>query len=225
VLLLSSSLQSGPPLSGRVVDPAGQPIAEAVVISSGVGFQGWATSIPDGTFQLPATGAYVSVRHPKLKTRLIATRELGQPALVQLDPAAEADFLRVPQCSGGSDASRSWVGPGLRIRRPRRGVKGPVHGEHDEHWYIGFGRETLHLVNGAFWHAGLPSERTLLDSPSISVRSWRSGPLVGLDLSGSTADGKRWCWLGAQMGSAIEYSDASPEAAAYFDRLLKTVCY
>jgi hypothetical protein len=57
------------------------------------------------------------------------------------------------------------------------------------------------------------------------VRGWEPGGIVGLDLSGRSKNVLRWRWIGAPVSSALSYEGAAPDDAAYFDRILETVCY
>ncbi len=88
------------------------------------------------------------------------------------------------------------MGGGLKVNPGRSRFKGPIYGEHDSHWYVTFGKDTLHIVDGYAWHAGLPLEEQLASSERVSVRSWEFNGMVGLDLSGATKNGMRWRWLG-----------------------------
>ncbi len=121
--------------------------------------------------------------------------------------------------------ARGWIGSGLRVKPPNGSYKGPVHGEHDAHWYIRSGRSTLHIVDGYAWHSGLPLESLLTSSVSLETRGWEFGQIVGLDLAGQTADGRRWRWFGAPISEAISYESATAVEAAEFDRIIDTVCF
>jgi hypothetical protein len=90
---------------------------------------------------------------------------------------------------------------------------------------VKIGNDVLHIVDGYAWHAGLPLEDWLTNAQSISVASWESGNIVGLDLSGQTKDGKRWRWLGAPMMTAVEYQGATPESADSFDVIMQSACF
>jgi hypothetical protein len=212
-------------LEGHVVDERGSGIEGASIIASGVGFDGWATSKADGSFHVSAAGAFVSVRRVGFKPRLIATSDLTtKPVRIQLT-RGDHTIGKVPSCASLPSGGRAWVGGGLRVNAARRRYKGPVNGEHDAHWYFNFDQNVLHIVDGHIWHSGLPLESTLAASNGIKVRGWVFGDIVGLDLSGETKEGKRWRWVGAPINNAVEYSNSSQEAAAYFDQLIDTMCF
>lgn len=120
---------------------------------------------------------------------------------------------------------KQWIGGGLKVNPGRSRFKGPVNGEHDSHWYITFGKDTLHIVDGYAWHAGLPLEERLASSETISVRSWQFNSIVGPDLSGRTKNGMRWRWVGAPVADAVEYSDTTQQSAEYFDSIIETTYF
>jgi hypothetical protein len=99
---------------------------------------------------------------------------------------------------------------GLWTQSPSKGVRFSIalQGEHDTHWYVRFGEQTLHIVDGYAWHAGLPLEGLLAGSTSVEVRGWEFGDAVGLDLSGQLSHGRRWRWVGAPLADAVSYEAA-----------------
>ena len=210
-------------MNGRVTDQTGAGIADATVVASGAGFNGWASTGPDGSFHLKAAGLFVSVRRAGMKARLLRTSELTEPVLIALDAAGDS-VRQMPACSSRFDVSKRWIGGGLKVNPGQSNFQGPINGEHDSHWYVTFGKDTLHIVDGYAWHAGLPLEERLASSDTISVRSWEFNDIVGLDLSGRAKSGKRWRWLGAPLAVAIEYTDATQESAEYFDRIIESTC-
>ncbi len=209
-------------LSGHVTDRSGTPIEGVTVITSGMGFNGWATSKANGSFELRATGAFVSFRHQLYKPLFVRTSDLTAPVEVRLDPIDETVWK--PKWCGSLFNNRARIGDRLRIDAGG-GYEGPVHGEHNTHWYVRRGGDQLHIVNGYVWHAGLPPERTLYQSEWISVRGWIFGDTVGFDLSGRSREGKYWRWVGAPLAEAIEYETSSRKVAGDFDKIIATMCF
>jgi hypothetical protein len=209
-------------VQGKVVDEVGNGIAQALVIASGVGFTGWGETKEDGSFELERAGAFVSVRHKDFKPRVVPTSALSQPLTLA---QADGTNWNVPVCDSMPEEGREWMGGGLRIREPMEGLRGPVSGEHDTHWYVDFERASLHVVDGYIWHAGVPMESVLTASREISARSWIYEDIVGLDLGGEANDGTYWRWVGAPVSSALEYNGASKAAAEYFDSIIATMCW
>ncbi len=210
-------------MSGYVTARDGAPIEGVSVVTSGMGFNGWATSNADGSFRLPATGAFVSFRHTDYKPLLVRSSGLTEPVRVQLDPNDDTVW-RVKSCSSLAGRGRGWIGSGLRVN-PGKSYKGPVYGEHDSHWYVQRRGDRLHIVDGYAWHAGLPPEQTLVQSENVSVHGWLFEKIVGFDLSGRNNEGKYWRWVGAPLALAIEYQTTSRESADYFDRIIATMCF
>jgi len=211
-------------VNGRVIDQTSVGVANATLVASGVGFNGWASTGPDGSFHLKAAGIFISVRHPGKKAQLLRTSDLIDPVQIELEEAGES-ARKMPTCGTSSSPGEKWIGGGLKVHPGRNHFKGPVNGEHDSHWYLTFGKGTLHIVDGYAWHAGLPLEERLAGSENTIVRSWEVEELVGLDLSGNTKDGKWWRWIGAPLSDAIEYTDVTHETATYFDRIIESICF
>src|SRR5262252_5277542 len=164
-----SAQQSSGQLCGTVVDESGSGVNDAQVVASGAGFLGWAATKVDGSFCVQHAGAFISVRHAGFDPILKPTSNMGNQIRIQLARATSAVKI-LPSCQSLPAERRGWIGGGLRIRPPRGRFKGPVNGEHDTHWYVRFRRQTLHIVDGYAWHAGLPLEGLLSASKSIEVR-------------------------------------------------------
>ena len=215
--------QSHADVCGVVVDDQGAGIEGAQVVASGVGFNGWASTNPGGTFCLKTAGLFINVRHTGFSPILERITAAGMPIRLRL-VKANASVRAMPDCRSRPNSGRGWIGGGLRIN-PQGRYRGPVNGEHDTHWYVRKGNQSLHVVDGYAWHAGLPLENLLSESQSIDVHGWEFGKIVGLDLSGRYQTGRRWRWIGAPVAAAISYEDATPDEAEYFDRILESVCY
>jgi len=203
LLLYLPTMAQSREMSGFITARDGNPIEGVTVVTSGKGFNGWATSKTDGSFRLSAVGAFVSFRHADYKPVLLQSSDLTAPVHVTLDRSDDTVW-KVNSCNSQPDKGLAWIGGELRIN-PGSSHEGPVYGEHDSHWYVHRGRDRLHVVDGYAWHAGLPLEETLVQSESISIRGWLfEKRIVGLDLSGHNSEGKYWRWVGAPLASAIE---------------------
>ena len=208
---------------GKVIDESGEGIEEALVVASGVGLRGWATTQRDGSFCVVDSGEFISARHAGFNPTLIASSALARDSRIRL-AKADAAVRTLPSCESFPAKGRAWIGGSLRVK-PAGRHKGPVHGGHDAHWYITFKGSSLHIVDGYAWHSGLPLESLLSSSSSIDIHGWEFGEIVGLDLVGQLRNGQRWRWLGASVAEAISYENASPEQAEYFDRILNSICF
>jgi hypothetical protein len=210
-------------MTGSVTARDGTPIEGVLVVTSGMGFNGWTTSKADGSFELFTIGEFVSFRHADYKPTLVRSSDLTNPVRLQLVPSDETVW-KLESCTSLPGKGRGWIGGGLRVNAGGNHT-GPVYGEHDSHWYVQRGSDRLHVVHGYAWHAGLPLEQTLARSESILVRGWVFDKIVGLDLSGHTSDGKYWRWVGAPVADAIEYETSSRNAADYFDKIVASMCF
>ncbi|MFN3326822.1 MAG: carboxypeptidase-like regulatory domain-containing protein [Bryobacteraceae bacterium] len=216
----------GQQLCGHVSSASGAPVPDARVIASGFGFQGWTKTNADGSFCVPhnpGRRTFISVRHLGFAPVLIPSSALTENPKIVMSQAGPT-VGRLEDCPASSLNEKGWAGTGLRVKAPRNKYIGPVHGQHDTHWYIPFGKQRLHVVDGYAWHGGLPSERLLISSKQIQVRGWEAGNIVGLDLAGVTEDGQRWRWIGAPLAFAVSYENASTKAAEFFDRVLHSLC-
>src|SRR5918999_1730227 len=74
-------------LCGVIVDENGSGIEGAQVVASGAGFNGWATTKPDGTFCLKSAGAFISVRHAAFSPLLERISSLTAPIRLRLAAA------------------------------------------------------------------------------------------------------------------------------------------
>lgn len=66
--------------------------------------------------------------------------------------------------------------------------------------------------------------RTMTEQTVVSRRAWSFKDVEGIDISGRTATGNYWRYIG-MYGEAIKYFDVSREAAEYFNGMLDAVCY
>jgi hypothetical protein len=84
-------------------------------------------------------------------------------------------------------------------------------------------RERLVMMEGHFASSGKPLDRLYLSSKEFDERLVKVGNAEWLDVRGKTSDGKRWRWVGGI--SFVSYEDVSDEAAAYFDKVIDSVCW
>jgi len=214
------------PVTAIVVDEAGQPL-RGVAVNAFMGDA--AVTGADGRFELktpwPTMRLVVDGYVPA--TRLTATvRTSGRVVLV----AARARPTVLPRC-GPQHSIKPGIGD-LRVPTfPKaRRSQGEDIDYQTESW-IYKGTELLHGW-GTMWSGGLPSPETLATLRSIEERDVRTptaggdDPFVGLiaDVRGVQPDGRRFRFVG-EMLETFHYRDASPEVAAYFDRMLDAMCY
>lgn len=72
--------------------------------------------------------------------------------------------------------------------------------------------------------------KSLLEQTILTQKQWSfadpnaSSDVTGTDTSGRHLNGNYWRYLGTP-GEAVSYSDVPQEAAAFFDKILDSVCY
>jgi len=157
-------------LEGRVVDQAGTFVSEALVIASGAGFNGGATTDKDGYFLLKEAGMFISIRKAGWEPQVKKNQNRSEVLVVLLQAAGEVPRV-LPQCPTELEARSKYIGGSLMVRPVKKKFKGPKFGEHDSHGTLSFDKATLHVFSGYAWHAGLPQESRLADSEQIEVRS------------------------------------------------------
>ena len=96
-LLALSAIAQRREMSGYVTARDGSPIEGVSVVTSGMGFNGWTASKADGSFRLPANGAFVSFRHADYRPLLVRSSDLTEPVRVQLVPTDETAW-KVKSC-------------------------------------------------------------------------------------------------------------------------------
>src|SRR5262249_45364030 len=101
-------------MSGYVTTRDGTPLEGVSVVTSGLVFNGWAASKTDGSFRLPAAGAFVSFRHAGYKPLLVRSLDVTEPVPVRLDPTDETVW-KVKSCRSLPGKRGAWIGGGLRV--------------------------------------------------------------------------------------------------------------
>jgi hypothetical protein len=91
----------------------------------------------------------------------------------------------------------------------------------NEIFYKGKQSQDMRISFGMIGFLGYPNVDALARSSSISSRFIGSPP--GRDVRGITTDGKLWRWI-LLPALELEYYEASPEAAAFFDAQIDGLC-
>ena len=93
---------------------------------------------------------------------------------------------------------------------------------------LGFGRKKNRAwLNGIFGPnstSGQVPREWLSASAEVNQRTWKFANLDGVDAKGKLANGNYWRYFG-MFGESIQYYNVPPEAAAYFDRVIDSVCF
>ena len=87
------------------------------------------------------------------------------------------------------------------------------------------GRSWLTFGTGPFWTWGLPATQTFKEMAHVAERDViLSSEVEAAEYRGTLPNGNRWRTI-TKFFESIEYYNAPPADAAYFDRIIDTLCY
>jgi len=209
------------PLTGTVSDAAGKPIAGVRV-----------TSWPVEDTRTNASGQYTLAKpHALVRFSLAGYRPvtkpwtgLGTPVIMQ--PAFERPQA-IADCPASVKMDKRQAGASLRMVLPRD-AKIKTSANTEDYSLLAVGRHTDWMIIGvgARWSNGLPEWKLFKEFVTFEERDITvDDPLVSIaDYSGMLRDGSHFRFIGL-LGQSIAYTDATVESAAYFDRILETLCW
>ena len=234
---------SGPSLSGRVVDPGGQPIAGAAVSSQLFYPTGGYTSVKtrtnqDGQFSLTADGKVIFVRKAGFVplTHMLA-RDERQVQLV-LEPLSQLKTLHVAGCQEtyGVDrevlSSHKFKPKGVTLYGEAHLYPVPNNAavEHQSDVDYGAhivsspkGRKNRMFIYWGFSYIGDYPDVHLFDNVVAFTERALSTAEDTEEIKGTLKNGHKFRWVGASLGSVF-YHDVAPQAAEYFDRIIDQGC-
>ena len=218
--LLPSSIRG---FEGRVITESGSPIQGAGVVlvrkgASEVDLGNFVTTDETGAFHLKRTPDAVFVQKEGYRPQLFRIDSISQRPLVVMQPLSAESMPAMPSCrepgsgerfvSAGFD-QRVIVGTESKIKQ--------TNGVDTGFTEISYDKNTMVISWGMGGIVNHPHISALAATIEMVVRN------AGSDISGTTADGKRWRWMFGRFAH-IEYYDASPEAAELFDRQIAGIC-
>jgi hypothetical protein len=219
-------------LTGLVKSTTGKPLIGVRVYSRGGNQSGalenfLTTTDENGQFKLAGHGEIVFIRaigHQPSAKRL----ESGVTHIeVILEETMGAEWL-IPTCPR-SFAPRTYLGldnNGYKLPIQSRNLTSKNRGSHDLVYTVHYkdSQNTEVLIYSLSWMTlGFPPEELILSSRDFSIRSFRRGDYVGIEVRGHTKDGKYWRFFGGD-GMEISYRNVSKEAADYFDEIIDGIC-
>jgi hypothetical protein len=222
-LSLSSSLAQSPmtlPYTGTVTNAAGQPIAGVHIVSS-----------PSEETRTDASGHYTlnkpldlirfSLAGYRPVTKLLSS--LTGPVIMQ--PAPERPRA-LAECSEVVKQDKRQVDMPLRVSLPRTAkVKAAIEG--DSHILaVGYHTDWMFHSSGPQWVYGLPDLKLWKQFIKVEERDITvdNKPVTITDYAGLLQDGAHFRFIG-MPGQSIAYTDATVDAAAFFDGILETLCW
>jgi hypothetical protein len=131
----------------------------------------------------------------------------------------------IPACRSGS---KSKLGGLLKLSLPKGAIVKKGHDVDYEDYSVGFGKEEKRVwlsgIYGPLASSGRAPKDWIAASSKASQLVWKFRRLEGADAKGRLANGNYWRYFG-QYGESIRYYDAPAEAAAYFDKIVASVCF
>ncbi len=230
LIILAKSPAVNGQWTGRVTSETGQPVVGAKVCSAT-----WFCVRTDeqGIFRIdeaPYTSR--SVLHFSREGFIPITRWFPQTGQRDVTLAkGSTPAWRIPKC--GAKGKGQWIGDGLVVLVPS-GVA-VTQGSDVDYWIkqVRFsGTERLQVGGGPSWSTGLPSLESLKLSVETSERELMPRKvdkqiegisIEGVDVRGTFSDGTKWRFTGDAF-LTFSYERVSPEAAAFFDRIVDTLC-
>jgi hypothetical protein len=129
---------------------------------------------------------------------------------------------------GKTDKPKQIVGNRFRFSLPKNAVVKKSRDVDYSAFNISFGAKRnlawLLVIFGPNATSGNISKDWVSSSVEVKRRNWKYGEANGVDAKGKLANGNYWRYFG-MVGESISYHDVSPEAAAYFDSVIDSVCY
>lgn len=230
VLGLAILTQTPQPFEGRVVSESGNPLAGVSVIKASAGRPDIEVGIlvnsdETGTFRLNERPDVLFLQKEGYLPFLYRVDGIDQSPLITMKPIDADSVVSFPGCGAPGPGKRLIrVGIGRSMLLGEKTVFKQTNGVDTwstEIFYKGKPSQHMRISSGMIAFLGYPKVDALARSLSISTRfiDTRSGR----DVRGATTDGKHWRW-GFFTGGEFEYYDASPAAAAFFDRQIDGFC-
>lgn len=210
-------------LTGTVKSTSGTPLA-GVFIFYGPSQREIEETNSQGFFSLPRHSRAVFFRRAGFRPFTKIVDESVTKLDIILEEATDSELI-LPVCST-VQKSEKRVGYDLILSVPKGAESHQGYDVDYGYFSIGFGpKENLIWLEGIYGPmatSGLPPETWILNAPEFTERSYTGHP-VGADVRGRSKTGTRWRYVGG-IGSSIKYSDASEEAAAFFDKIIDGAC-
>jgi len=208
-------------VSGRVVDPAGDPIAGAHIDHSDVHEQEQLFTDELGRFHVETRAHALVVRKHGFDGQLIRTSSTA-PLRIVLQHASPLPTCKTA-CVGLKSHQSVFCLPSIPgFKTSEQGSMGDsVMREFMVPTSDGL-REVL-FGSGPTWSLGIPYTGDVWESAEYSERDYTLGDLDVIDARGKTTGGKLWRYVGT-FGESASYYEVDAHDAALPDRFLDGVC-
>jgi hypothetical protein len=212
-------------IHGRVLTESGEPIAEAsifVVQSGEIGYESSYKIITNdgGRFKITRPGPLLLVAKsgfiPALHPLTLGERDI----ILTLEPSSAEPTLQFTACPWDHDGKRgNPVGFAHRFFPPNDVPLKWEQGIDTNKSVVSFPGheiETMTIWTGMYAF-DQPRLDALLQTSHFTARGIEGSPTA--EMSGTLKNGRKWRWIPLFAGY-IDYYNASPEAADFFDRLI-----
>lgn len=212
-------------ISGVVLDPTGEPVAEAHIDHTNDRRQLHQTD-SEGRFELDTNAPAVVIRKAGFRSELLRTQDAAE-VRVTLQKLPEGwSFPNCPSTGryygiDGWQAAFRFPGlPGIKASRQGHDVD---YGVRSYFVRTKQGRTGITHGSGPMWSFGLPEDRDVWESVHLEEVTIKAGGWVIVDARGQFANGNRWRNLG-KFGESASYSAGDEVTARTLDRLLDGAC-
>jgi hypothetical protein len=210
-------------LTGTVKSTSGAPVP-GVFIFYGRSQHDIEETDGNGFFSLPRHDRFVFFRRAGFRPITKIVGESVTKLDIVLEEASESGLI-LPVCPK-VQKSKNRIGNNLILSVPKGAEFHKGYDTDYGYFSIGYGpkqnRIWLQGIYGPMATSGLPPQDWLLDASEFSERAYTGHP-VGADVRGRSKAATRWRYIGG-LGESVEYSGASEEAAAFFDKIIDGAC-
>ena len=217
LILISLPSLSFAVVSGTVVDVDGRPIAGAV-ITSDEGEIAYTNEKGDFLLQNYQTLIHIRREGYRPTRRPVDSPEKGVKIVMMRTSPSDWIIKNCHESSQQRHGSFTWT--------PPDNARAVVQGSEDTVtvtvWYDE--KQSLRLEAGVVCCKERLDRDLLKSSTDNLLRTVVTEDLIGEDGSGKLPNGRRWRSFTSMSGQAT-YSDVSPEAAVFFDKIMDGVCW
>jgi|GEM_PF-4827401 len=143
------------------------------------------------------------------------------PSVVSLGQNSQS----IPACS--NSAKDKFLGDRLRIQIPQGSIVKRGGDVDYSDYRMGFGKKTrrswLYGISGPHATSGIVPKDWVSSSSNLFERKSTVDNTEIIDTKGTLPNGNHWRFVGV-LGEKLSYHDVPPEAAAYFDNVMDSIC-
>lgn len=225
LILFLASLSFSPqlfaqPLQGRVISQSGEPLA-GVKIWTGLGhaYGNPVETNSEGRFHLSS-----------FRTRLRFTRDGYKTTTLILTPGREVTVILIKDDAPAWHPSSCESGPtilewrAMRFVLPKGARMKQLSCSDACTGTIPYKKARLAFGEGVNWSSGYPTQDFFEDAKQVMGREIQGGKSPFWEYQATTSKETYSRFIGA-LGMTVQYNHATKEEAAYFDKILDSLCW